>query len=239
MGNRAQTRHPLVHLIKLFSCIIFEYMTIHKDGLTKTNILLFLMTFLGLSCVKSPSNEVTLFDEIKVSFNIGDYKLFTGCSGELGEPTEAFLKLYAVRDGMVRKEISSIEDMQGIIREIKMEQEAIDLLYLFKCPETNYLFEKGFHNSVALLKRSDGERERFGTLSVKRFGDLGLKDTVVRKGSDGFIVEINLVKTESSSDKREIVRSVETVSRKGKHKVIQQETVAFAEPDEIFMPSYE
>ncbi|KAA3600519.1 MAG: hypothetical protein D8M57_08945 [Candidatus Scalindua sp. AMX11] len=208
-------------------------------GLTKTNILLFLMTILGLSCVEEPSNEVTLFDEIKVSFNIGDYKLFTGCSGELGEPTEAFLKFYAVQDGRVKKEISSIEEMHGIIGEIKTEQEAIDLIYLFKSPETNYLFEKGVNKSIVLLRRSDGEIDRIGTLSTSRFRELGLRETGVEKQSDGFVVALNLVKTNASSDKREIVKSVETVSRKGRHKVIQQETVAYVEPDEILMPYYE
>lgn len=185
------------------------------------------------------SNGITLLDSIKVSFTTKGYDLSTGYAGELGEPVEAFLHLYAVKENKIIKKINKLQDLTDLGIEIKTKKEALDFVNLSRSEETHYLFNKGPESCIKLIRISDKEKQKIGTITDSEFKELNLKDTAVIKRDDKFIIEMNLAKSKPVSDKIEIIRVVESVSVSGEYKLLEKKVIAIVEPSVIIMPSYE
>jgi hypothetical protein len=88
-------------------------------------------------------DELTLFDDDPVaeSLDTGELRLLPGCEGELGEPVELFLHLYAVKkEDVVR--VRNYNDLSRCVRMIRNANDAETFLRLPTSPDSFYLFER-------------------------------------------------------------------------------------------------
>lgn len=85
---------------------------------------------------------ITLFDEdvLDVPFDTGRVRLQGGCEGELGEPVEAYMRLFAVKDGVAVARIGGYRDLGEHVRSIENPEEAAAFLRLPTSPGTWFLF---------------------------------------------------------------------------------------------------
>ncbi len=185
------------------------------------------------------SDDVTLSDPIPVSFTTNGYTLSTGYSGELGEPIEASMFLYAVKDGKAFKKINKMEDLAKLGITINTKDEALDFLRLFWDKKTNYLFEKKTDRLLILNMIGDEEEIEFASIKESDFKKLDLRETKVVASGKNFIIEMNLVRPLLSDDKVQIIRCVNSLTSKGSYEMLSRKVVAVVPPMVVPIPFFE
>jgi hypothetical protein len=184
--------------------------------------------------------QVTLlFDrEIKVSFDLGAYRLIPGYVGELGLPLEAFLHLYVVVDSYIVTEITGLEDLSKMVTAIHNEAEALAFVQLLTAQQSHYFFNKEI-TVIDLVVVSGIETPGVGAISQVRAQQLGIPAPQVTQDNQGFRIERNLIKSTSLSGPREIVRRTERVSTSGKYTLVSESPLIRLDAAEVQIPYYE
>lgn len=159
--------------------------------------------------------------EVKISFLQSGYKLIKAYDGKRGEPAEAYLKLFAVKDNEKRA-INTSQGLQGVVQ-IKSKEDALSFVRLFTSVDTHYLFRD--LNIIEATRSDANNGERFGSVWPYWFGSKGERKlqpvSIKQEGSD-FLIQRNIITyPNSATRKSKIYRSLERVSSDGKyeHKV--------------------
>ena len=181
---------------------------------------------------------VTLFEEreLKVGFDVAEYRLIPGCIGELGEPIEQFLHLYGVSpQDMVR--IATPVDLSRITRAVRSESEALEFVQLFTAPQTHYLFDQP--RVLIDLTIADTEPRGFGVIDRGLAQRLALRVPQVAAENGAFHIDRCLVGADPRGDVRSVLVRSERVHRDGRYEIVSERVVATVGPEEVALPSYE
>jgi hypothetical protein len=180
---------------------------------------------------------LTLFEKraIDVPFDIGPYRLIPGCAGELGEPIEAFLELYAVSASHTRR-IATPNDLAAITEAVHSEDEALAFVRLFTSPQTHYLFEK---RRVLIDVVVADEAAGFGVVRRVVAQRLGLPAGHVTRSVTGFDIQRCLVGGDSLTGSHPVLLRSERVSTAGDYDWIDDRPLATLTSDEVTLPVYE
>jgi hypothetical protein len=175
---------------------------------------------------------------LAVHLDLGPYRLVPGYQGELGQPIEAFLSLYAVLDGRAVGRIETPIDLFGIVHAVDDEAQALAFVQLFTAPETHYLFP-GDETVIDVSVIPDGAPARVSTLPAALARRLGIEAPQVTGGPDGFTVHRSLARAGSLTAPRTIVRRAERVSREGRYTRLGEVQVAEVGAADLRIPYYE
>jgi hypothetical protein len=185
-----------------------------------------------------PMEPVTLFEtrEILVPFDIDDHRLIPGCAGELGEPLEAFLVLYAVA-ATGTTQIATPADLSRITRAVRTEAQALAFVRLFTSPPTHFLFDK--QQAVLDLVVASTSPHKVGEVSLDVARRLGLPDVQTAAAAGAFTIERCLVRARAPADARCVVLRSERVFPDGRYELSSERVLGSLSPEEVAMPLYE
>jgi hypothetical protein len=181
---------------------------------------------------------VTLFEtrEILVPFDIGDYRLIPGCAGDLGEPVEAFLLLYAVAAASTTH-IAGPTDLSGITRAVRSSEEALAFVRLFTSPRSHFLFDK--QQTILDLVVAGPDARQAGEVSREVAQRLWLPALRCVEASGAFEIERCLVRAQDAMTARTVLLRTERVSADGDYRWVGERVLGLLSPDEVAMPLYE
>jgi hypothetical protein len=181
---------------------------------------------------------VTLLEtrEILVPFDIGEYRLLPGCAGDLGEPLEAFLVLYAV-SAAATTHIAGPTDLSRITRAVRSEAEALAFVRLFTSPRTHFLFDKRLATLDLVIASADPPGP--GVVSVDVAQRLSLPATRCVAAAGVFEIERCLVRAQSAVAARSVLLRNEHVFPDGRYALMSERVLGSLTPDEVAMPLYE
>ena len=184
--------------------------------------------------------DVTLLPELEISvdFDLGGHRLIPGYTGELGEPIEAFLELYAVKDGAIAARILTPDDLSRLGVTILTAPQALSFVKLFTLPETYYLFNK-VETVIELSVIPDPEPPGVGKISESKFQAISMSEPQVTSDKQAFTVERNLIRCTSLSGTRDIIRRTERVSTIGAYTLVSEHSLAQLNTAELQIPYYE
>ncbi|MBI5192609.1 MAG: hypothetical protein HZA08_04080 [Nitrospirae bacterium] len=175
-------------------------------------------------------------DRIKTNLNLKGYILYKSFTGSAGEPVEAFLRLFAVKDGEKIK-IEKASDFYKVIRIIRNEQEALDLVRFFTDINNHFLFND--IDYIEVYKIPNEEDPGFGELRENEFKKFFLKEPSVYVEKGKFIIERNLIRYPNGKRLKQLVRSKETVTLDGHYFFEVKEVIAEGESIKILLKYYE
>lgn len=181
---------------------------------------------------------VTLFEtrEILVPFDIGDYRLIPGCAGDLGEPVEAFLMLYAVTAASTTH-IAGPTDLSAITRAVRSEEEALAFVRLFTSPRSHFLFDK--QQAILDLVVAGSDTRRPGEVSGEVARRLSLPAVRCVQAAGAFEIERCLVRAQNAVTARTVLLRSERVFTDGGYVLASERVLGSLSPDEVAMPLYE
>ena len=181
---------------------------------------------------------LTLFEmrAINVPFDTGAYRLIPGCAGELGEPIEAFLQLYAVSTNRTTQ-IATPNDLAAITEAVRSEDEALAFVRLFTSPQTHYLFEK--QRVLIDVVVSDDDAAGFGVVRRAVAQRLAIPAVHVMRGVTGFDIQRCLVSADSHTESYPVLLRSERVSTNGNYEWVEDRPLATLAADDVTLPVYE
>lgn len=163
-----------------------------------------------------PSNETTAiwsYKDVRVDFETGGWQFFWGVKGEVGEPIESFLHLYAKRGGDCVR-ISAPEGMNrldGLV--VRSANGALSYVRLFTEPTTFMAFD------------SPGGIEIEGGETIQH---------------DGFnIVRVLVLAKKVDGKGHPVIRTKERVSTDGKYTLVAREVLKYVSSKEAGLPVLE
>ena len=174
------------------------------------------------------SQDLWILDDepIEVSFDTKGYSWFKATSGGLGDPSEAFLRLIAVKQDE-QIVIQTIPDLAGRVI-IRSPEEALEFVRLFTSVATHYLFP----DSQYLEAREADNGPGAGEYSKTYGEEMNLKPPVARHEGDVFLLDRTLV-----NRKGKLLRGKEQVSRDGGYELL--EAVVIDERTPVIYPLYQ
>ena len=164
---------------------------------------------------------VSTEDEVKCDAFKTDYRFFRGNKGELGLPTEAFMRLVAVKGDSIYM-LNTRTSLVNFV-EVNTERKALSLVRLFSSAETHYLFDDA--DFLELPKYSKGSSFWYDDDSVRRTRAAGVPldtPTVMVTKTDG----VYRVERYAMDWHRNVLRVVETVSSNGTYAIIGRQVMA-------------
>lgn len=193
-----------------------------------------------MAAVPTDGEPITLLTDeaLDVKLALHPYRLIPGYRGELGLPVEAFLALYAVREGRPVASIETPTDLSRFVTTIQDEGEALSFVQLFTAPETQHLFPKD-ETVIDLSVVPDSAPARVGTVAASLGRELGVEEPHVTRTADAFIITRSLVRAISLSGPRVVLRRTERVSEDGRYQLLREETLGELPADAVRIPYYE
>lgn len=182
------------------------------------------------------SDSVTLLhdSEVQLGIPLSGYRLFPGFRGEVGLPTKAFLRLFAVGGDDVIE--VTPDRLSALVERIETEDEAWRFLRLFTSRETHHLFRT---NGYVIDLLVDPSRPGGVTKAVAE--RIGYLEPELRREGTTFFVRRDLVSVDAArpSASPAIVRRRESLSQDGEYRVLDEQEIARLTPGTVNLPYYE
>lgn len=183
---------------------------------------LVMMVTLGMCIVGCAGNrseetdDLWTYEPVPVTFKTNGWRLFIGARGEIGEPIEAFLHLYAKRDGklVMINEPTDMNKLKGL--SVRSCEAALSYVRLFTQPETFMLFS--FPNAIEK--------------------DHDAAEVITQDGA--FLVVRQLVLSVKVEDKgNPLIRVKERVTFTGNYTLVSMDIIAYVPSEDIAFPILE
>ena len=181
------------------------------------------------------SGPFLMFDkQISVSALPPGYRLVPGTEGSLGLPIEAFLRLYAVDASGTAKRVETLSDVLALVKEVRSEMEALQLLQLETAPDTHFLFKNSRYLDVHVCTPI----ERVGDMTEAAAVAAGYRNPSLEVVEDGYQLSRDLVRLKGD-DAPALVRRNEHLSRTASYRLLSESTISLIDESKIMLPDYE
>lgn len=166
-------------------------------------------------------------EPISVSFDTKGYRLFKGCRGILGSPSEAFLCLVMVKEDK-KILLQRTSELKGHVL-IRTKEEALGFVRLFTSLNTHYLFSDSNY-----IEPSSSDDDNAGIGVYSKIYEKKMKLNPVRTQVEGsnYVIERNL-----ADQTGKLIRVTERVGSDGSYRIEHEELIDANSP--VIYPVYE
>ena len=160
-----------------------------------------------------------------------------GCAGIIGDPVEAFLKLYLQNETSMLAILSpSNMASSGAVR-IRSGEQAINFVQFFTRRDTFFLFDWPDALDLTVTK-TNAAGLQYGAVPPELYRRLRCEPAVVSEDSGGYVVRRYVVQCKTGKQGYPVSKLVEHVGRKGQYYLISSETVAEIGDEYIMIPGF-
>ena len=164
--------------------------------------------------------------QVPVTFDTKGYVLYKGCTGVVGLPMEAYLRLVLVK-GEAKIELANASKLKGRVI-IKNSEEALEFARLITSIDTHYLFP-----DIDYIEPQEGNNaEIIGTYSKEYGKRLGLRPTNASSEGAVYRIERNLV-----DKSQRLYRTTESVGKDGAYSITKLDLIDEKSP--VIFPVYQ